>query len=72
MSKFGWLFDELFNAQNKKGTTALSFATQYNQEAIVSCLLDQNADKTLLDSDGKTALDFAKEKGFKNLVAMLH
>lgn len=53
---------------NLNGLTALMFTTHYNREEIVSELLKHKADKSILDANGKTAIDYAKEKGFKNLL----
>jgi ankyrin repeat protein len=39
--------------------------------AIVQYLLDRGADRTLTDSDGKSALDFARENGHQAVVDLL-
>jgi ankyrin repeat protein len=59
------------NAKNNKGLTPLIFSVMYNREAIVRLLIDQGADKLIKDIDGKTAYDYAKEKGFKHLEELL-
>ncbi len=43
----------------------------YNQQAVVQLLLKHAADKSLKDDLGKTALDYANEKGFKDLEKLL-
>jgi len=51
-------------ATNKKGATPLIFAAMYNQHNMIVLLLKHGADKTLKDAEGKTASDYAEEKGF--------
>ena len=59
------------NATNNNGTTALTFATQYNKVDIVKLLLEQKADATIKDNDNKTALDYAEAKGFSAIATLL-
>jgi ankyrin repeat protein len=59
------------NAQNNLGTTPLIFATMYNKRTSVILLLEKGADKTITDNEGKTALDYASEKGFDEIVGLL-
>jgi len=64
------------NFQNNFGYTALIEAvalkdgSQLYQE-IVKVLLDGGARKDLRDNTGKTALDYAHEKGYQEIVALL-
>ena len=59
------------DAQNNKGTTALSFATQYNQVEVVKLLIARDADITIIDQDNKIALDHAKEKELNEIISLL-
>ena len=59
------------NTANNTGVTALIFATMYNQQAVVQLLLKHAADNSLKDDSGKTALDYANEKGFNDLIKLL-
>ncbi len=51
--------------------TPLIFATQYNQKRSVQYLLAKNALVNIKDSTGKTALNYAIEEDFSDIVAML-
>ncbi len=46
------------------GMTALMFAARDSTQEMVQLLLDYGADKSIVDSDGKTAYDYAMERGF--------
>ncbi len=59
------------NAKNNNGTTPLIFSAMYNKLDSVTLLLKYNADKTLTDTDGNTALNHAKEKGFAEIIDLL-
>eukprot|EP00301_Raphidiophrys_heterophryoidea_P022669 c6778_g1_i1.p1 GENE.c6778_g1_i1~~c6778_g1_i1.p1 ORF type:complete len:204 (-),score=42.78 c6778_g1_i1:124-735(-) len=65
------------NIQNDEHSTALILATAYGHEATISLLLEYGADPTLSDKDpetlvkGKTARDYANERGFPSLVKVL-
>lgn len=64
------------NHQNNFGYTALIEAVALRDgsevyQQIVQELLIYNADKELRDESGMTALDYAKEKGYTNLIKML-
>ena len=61
------------NAQNIAGDTPLICATKYagGKAATVKLLVDAGTNATLKDDDGKTALDYAKEKGQKEAIALL-
>jgi len=52
------------SAQDDEGETALHCATRYGggQEDTVSLLLNAGIDKELINVEGKTALDYAREK----------
>lgn len=47
-------------ATNVSGQTALHYAAENRQLGIVQILVQANADKTILDSRGRTALDCAQ------------
>lgn len=62
--------------QNNFGYTALIEAVALRDgsevyQQIVEELLAYNADKELRDESGKTALDYAKEKGYTKMIKML-
>lgn len=62
--------------QNNFGYTALIEAVALRDgsevyQQIVQELLAYNANKELRDDSGKTALDYAKEKGYTNMIKML-
>ncbi|GEK32892.1 ankyrin repeat domain-containing protein [Kurthia sibirica] len=64
------------NHQNNFGYTALIEAVALNDgskvyQQIVQELVDHHADKALRDQSGKTALDYAQEKGFTKIIAIL-
>ncbi|WP_341222270.1 ankyrin repeat domain-containing protein [Polaribacter atrinae] len=59
------------NAQNNLGYTSLIFATIYNQPKMVAFLLQQNADSSLKDKENKSALEYAKEKDFTEIISLL-
>lgn len=53
------------------GTTALILAAAYEREDAVKALLAKNADKSVVDRKGKTALDYAEEYHFDRIVTLL-
>ena len=57
--------------QQVNGLTALHFAAYNGYLAIATRLLEGGADLTLRDKNGKTALDFAREYGHSEVVALL-
>ena len=61
------------NAQSWSGDTALICATKYagGKKDTVKLLLDAGTDVSLKDEDGKTALDYAKEKKQAEALALL-
>ena len=59
------------DVRNPLSKTALIVAAQYGQTEIVCTLLELGADRSLTDSDGKTALDYAYEKGYDDIVSLL-
>jgi ankyrin repeat protein len=61
------------NVQNIAGDTPLICATKYagGKAATVKLLVDAGTNAALKDDDGMTALDYAKEKGQKEAVALL-
>ena len=52
------------NAINKTGVSPLIFAAMYNQKSMIDLLIKNGVDKTVKDAAGKTASDYAEEKGF--------
>ena len=53
------------------GYTALHDAIWQNNIEIVKLLLDANADLHIHSQDGKTPLDFAKSKNYKQIVTLI-
>ena len=59
------------NAQDKGGYTALMYASSGGHLKVVELLLSIGADKKLMTKKGNTALFFAKNKGFDEIVSTL-
>ncbi len=57
--------------RKKSHTNALICAAKNGYTAIVRLLLDSGADTCLNDSEQKTALDYARENGNQEIIAML-
>ncbi|WP_373516096.1 ankyrin repeat domain-containing protein [Persicitalea sp.] len=53
------------------GYTALHDAIWQNNIEVVKVLLQADADLSIISNDGKSALDFAKSKGHKEIVALI-
>ena len=53
------------------GYTALHCAAYWGRLAITELLLELGADPTLRSKEGKTALDYAREEGKSEVVALL-
>ncbi|MEO1614388.1 MAG: ankyrin repeat domain-containing protein [Planctomycetota bacterium] len=51
--------------------TPLMMASAENQLEVVKLLLARGADQTMVDDDGENALDFARQKGNREVVAYL-
>ena len=58
-------------ADNSEGFTALMFAAAEGQLGVVEVLLEHNADISLRDVDGDTALGFATQNGHRAIVDRL-
>lgn len=61
------------NVQNGQGDTPLICATKYagGKPATVRLLVDADTDQAIKDDEGKTALDYAKEKDQQKAIALL-
>lgn len=59
------------NSKDLAGDSALIVATKNNQTQILQLLLELGADKSLKDAKGKTACDYAMERGLMELVELL-
>lgn len=53
------------------GYTALIYAAEYVNLEIVQFLIESVADVNIKNNDGKTALDFAEENNYKNIIELL-
>jgi ankyrin repeat protein len=56
------------NKQNLLNKTALMYAAMYNQIENVRLLLKAGANPTIVDTNGRNALDYAKNKDIKKLL----
>lgn len=59
------------NLTNKDGKTALIIAAEYGSSDIVDILVKAGADRTIKSREGKTALDYAKEKNYPEILMKL-
>lgn len=59
------------NSKDLAGDSALIVATKNNQTQILQLLLELGADKSLKDAKGKTACNYAMERGLMELVELL-
>ena len=59
------------NSKDLAGDTALIVAIKNDQAQIMQLLLELGADKSMKDSKGKTAYDYAVERGFAELAELL-
>ena len=59
------------NQVNYNGASTLIFAATFGQLQIAELLLAKNADKSLKDRSGKTALDHAKIQENKQMIELL-
>ena len=59
------------DARDNNGDTALIVASKYNHVEVVELLLSFNADKDLVNGEGKTAYDYARELEYGELIAIL-
>jgi ankyrin repeat protein len=59
------------NFQGQTGNTALMFAAQWGNLAVVQYLLDSGADVTLKNASGETALTLALKNGQRQVAVLL-
>jgi ankyrin repeat protein len=59
------------NAKKNDGWTPLHHAIQFERENIVSILLENGADPTITNKDGKTPLQIAQDHNNQNCVAAI-
>jgi ankyrin repeat protein len=62
---------EMIDARDGSGNTPLIAAASNNQVGAIQLLLRANADRTIRDSEGKTALDVALAEGHQEAAAVL-
>ncbi|KAH6865288.1 ankyrin repeat-containing domain protein [Alternaria rosae] len=55
-------------SQGREGKTALAITVMTGRFETVKCLLDNGADSNVVDADGKTALQLAREAGWGDFV----
>ncbi len=60
------------NTTNVTGLTALMIAAEVNNAAITRILLEHHADRHMANINGETALDIARRKGHKEVMAILN
>ena len=61
----------LINAVDKENNTALILASKFGYSEIVKILIENGADINIKNNDGKTALDYAEENDYKNIIQLL-
>lgn len=66
----GYLQTSDINALDPDGKTALHIASENGHLAIVKFLLDNGADPSIVDHDGRNALSYAKLCGNKELIKL--
>ncbi|MBT5506540.1 MAG: ankyrin repeat domain-containing protein, partial [Flammeovirgaceae bacterium] len=59
------------NLTNAMGASALIFAAMFNRKDMVELLLENQADKTIQDAKGMTALAHAEVKKASEIVKLL-
>ncbi|XP_029933909.1 ankyrin repeat domain-containing protein 22 isoform X1 [Myripristis murdjan] len=59
------------NAVDYKGNTALHYVCERKSHFLVPLLLERNADATIKNKEGETALDIATRLKFKKIIVML-
>ena len=59
------------NTISYTGKTALIYTASNNLTEMTEYLLSKGADKSIKDTDGKTALDYANEKGYMEIIKLL-
>ncbi len=60
------------NAQNNDRATALIHAAFYNLMDAAKILVNYNADKTIKDKYGNTALDYARKYEYASMISLLN
>lgn len=63
--------NEIVNAQDRFGQTALHLAVSNNRDECVQFLLENGADTSLTDRKGRTPLQIAEECGYQSLLDLL-
>jgi ankyrin repeat protein len=59
------------NPKNSRGQTPLHLAVSYNRLATIKILLDNGADSTISDNDGKIPEDYTFNEGYKSIYMVL-
>ena len=59
------------DAQNENGETALIVAAMCGQNDFSAMLIENNANVNLADNEQQTALSYASERGFTEIVEQL-
>ena len=59
------------NTISYTGTSPLIYAVSYNLVDMTKYLISKGAEKDIKDADGKTALDYANEKGYMQIIELL-
>jgi ankyrin repeat protein len=64
------IFPAKINNWDLWGQTALMRASMLGHDGVVKVLLDSDADASLRDNDGKTALDLARDQRYRRIVTI--
>lgn len=59
------------NITDNEGTTALMYAVQFKNIAVIKLLLAHNANENLIDKKGKTAFEYATFSGNEEIINLL-
>ena len=72
--KVGVTFDDLranLNSQNEEGDSWLHMAVKEDKPELVRGLVAEKIDQTLVNNDGKTALEIAQDKELTEIIEIL-
>jgi hypothetical protein len=67
----GTLWGPMFDRCAQFTAAPLHYACAFNREAAVRCLLSHGARSDQMSSTGTTARDYARQRGYENILAIL-